>query len=328
MTDQKLPKVLVTSTEYPDVGMEILRNKCEIIQISTNGFEDKVKTREEIEKLIAGVEGIIWSSSVRLDSDLINKAGSQLKVVASMSAGVDHIDKDELKARNIILTNTPDVLNAAVADVAILLMVGTARRLPERIEEVKSGNWEIGPQRMLGLDIKGSTVGIVGLGGIGQMIVNRLKGFELKTILYCGHKEKPEAAELGAEFVPFDDLLTRSDFIFICCSLNETSTNLMDANAFSKMQKTAILINVSRGGVIDQEALYNALNTKQIYAAGLDVTTPEPLPKEHPLNSLSNCFITPHLGSATRQTRYDMAQLSALNLILGLQGQNPLTPVF
>ncbi|XP_071453705.1 glyoxylate reductase/hydroxypyruvate reductase-like isoform X2 [Hetaerina americana] len=245
-----------------------------------------------------------------------------LKVVGTMSAGYDHIDIAELKNRGILVGNTPNVLTSAVAEVALGLMIAAARRFHEGQLALMSGSWNTGAaQWMLGMELRGSTVGIVGLGGIGQAVARRVQPFEVGRIIYCGHSPKKEGEAIGAEFVSLEELLQESDFVVVSCPLSPETKGMFNDEAFAKMKKTAVLVNVARGGLIDQEALVRALQDGKIQAAGLDVMTPEPLPTNHPLASLKNCFLIPHLGSATVKTRQDMAVLAARNILCGLEGK-------
>ena len=181
---------------------------------------------------------------------------------------------------------------------------------------------------MGGQEIRDSTVGIVGFGGIGQTIAKRLSGFDVGQFLYCGHNKKLEADKFNAKFVPFLELVERSDFIFIICPLTEETRKMFNAEVFGRMKPTSVLINIARGDIVDQEALYFALKTHKIFAAGLDVMTPEPLPPDHPLMTLPNCLIIPHLGSATIRTREDMAKVAAINVLAGLADEPMLSAAY
>ncbi len=220
------------------------------------------------------------------------------------------------------------MLTDTTADLTLALILATARRLPESIDAVKSGEWSTWkPEWMTGRDLYGSTVGIVGLGRIGAAVARRLTGFDCR-LLYSGSTPKPDVAgPLHAEFVDLDTLLAESDFVSLHCPLNTATQNLVNAAFLHKMKATAILVNTTRGGVVDQAALYAALVSGEIAAAGLDVTTPEPLPTDHPLLTLPNCVILPHIGSASIATRTKMAQMATANLLAGLQGQPLPNPV-
>lgn len=236
-----------------------------------------------------------------------------------MSVGIDHIDIIEVKKRNIKIGYTPNILTDATADLTVALLLATSRRLMEASHEVYNGGWKSwSPMWMCGPSLSNSTLGVVGFGRIGQAVAARLKPFKVKHILYTSRSEKTEAKLLNAERVSFDELLTRSDFITVTCALTPETKHLFNDTAFKKMKKTSILVNTSRGDVIDQNALINALQNNTILAAGLDVMTPEPLPLSSPLLNLKNCVLLPHIGSACNETRQDMAVLTANNILAAL----------
>eukprot|EP00118_Oscarella_pearsei_P006885 m.32225 g.32225 ORF g.32225 m.32225 type:complete len:344 (+) comp31606_c0_seq1:45-1076(+) len=286
--------------------------------------EDEQPPRTELLHRVRGTHAIYCSLTEKIDAELLNAAGPQLEVVSTMSVGFDHIDVKACNERSISVGNTPGVLTDATADLTVALLLATARRLPEGIEAVKSGTWGAwSPFWMLGSEIRGSTVGMVGLGRIGMGVARRLLPFGVERILYCGRSEKAEAVEVLGEFLPFKVLLKESDFVIVCCALNDDTREIFDYAAFSRMKRSAIFVNTSRGGVVNQEGLHKALQEGLIRAAGLDVTTPEPLSPDHPLNHLSNCIVLPHIGSSEVKTREDMATLAARNLLAGLQ-QKPM----
>lgn len=282
---------------------------------------DEPVPREELLKGVQGAHGLLCLLSDKIDAEVLDAAGPNLKVISTLSVGFDHMALDEIKKRGIRVGYTPDVLTDATAELTVALLLATARRLPEGVEEVKNGGWSSWkPLWLCGYGLSGSTVGVIGLGRIGMAIAQRLKPFGVKKLLYSGRTAKAHAAEVNGEFVPLDTLVSESDFIVVSCSLTPETQGLCDKAFFSKMKKTAVFVNSSRGAVVNQEDLYEALTTGQIAAAGLDVTTPEPLPTNHPLLTLKNCVVLPHIGSATYSTRGIMAALSARNLLGGLQG--------
>ncbi len=228
-----------------------------------------------------------------------------------------------VRPHGVRIGNTPGVLTDTTADLALGLILATARRITEAAEAVKAGEWAAWrPEWMTGADLHGSTVGMVGLGRIGLATARRLMGFGCR-LLYTGPRPHPEAAaQVNAEFVDLPTLLAESDFVSIHCPLNQSTRHLFGPDVFAAMKPSAILINTSRGPVIDQAALFTALTTGQIAAAGLDVTDPEPLPADHPLLSLPNCVILPHIGSASTATRLKMALMAAENLVAGVTGQD------
>ncbi len=243
-------------------------------------------------------------------------------MVSTSSAGFEHVDLQQLKERNIRLGHTPGVLTDATAELAVTLLLCTSRRLMESWQYIKSNtkiDWS--PLWMCGRGLTGSIVGIIGFGRIGQAVGQRLKPFGVRRILYCGHNPKEGANILSAEFVSQDELLQQSDFIIVCCNLTQETRGMINREAFQKMKKTATFVNISRGAVVNQDDLVEALQSGSIGAAGLDVTTPEPLPVDHPLLNMTNCVVLPHVGSATIETREAMLELSAKNLLAGLEGK-------
>ncbi|XP_045451241.1 glyoxylate reductase/hydroxypyruvate reductase-like [Melitaea cinxia] len=321
-------KVVVSSNNYPESGLQILREHFTVIKSPNTHFgEEGAVNNMELLKYVPGASALVWITHYPITKELLDAAGPQLKMVATVSAGYNHCNVPELKARGIKLANTPNVLSSAVAEIAVGLIIGTARRFTENLENVRRGEWILDFDKGLGQDIRGSTVGIIGLGGIGQATVKRLSGFEVGKFLYTGHREKPEAKALNAEFTSLDNLLKQSDFVVLSVPLTDETRHMINSTTLGKMKKNAILINVGRGDLVDQDALYEALKNNDIYAAGLDVTTPEPLPKDHKLLSLPNLFVLPHIGSATVRTRNDMAVLAANNVVNGLTGKPLITPV-
>ncbi|XP_012268024.2 glyoxylate reductase/hydroxypyruvate reductase-like [Athalia rosae] len=309
-------RVLVTSNDVSPSGIELLKEKYDVTIIPA-----AISTREQVLQALPGHDAIFLAGHHVVNKELLDIAGPTLKVVSSMSAGYDHMDIPEIKKRGIKVGNTPNVLTAAVAEVAVMLTLSAARRAHEGRIQIAENKWISTPQWMLGRDLRGSTVGIVGLGNIGQAVVKRLKPFEINRFIYSGHSRKPAGDALGATFVSFTDLLKESDFIIVATPLNGETVNLFSKDTFAQMKKTAILVNVGRGPVVNTDDLVEALQSNTIFAAGLDVMYPEPLPSNHPLLSLPNAVIIPHLGSATVQTRCDMSTTAAQNVINALEGK-------
>jgi lactate dehydrogenase-like 2-hydroxyacid dehydrogenase len=311
------PQVVVTR-RIPSAGLDLVQQASDLRLWDS----DEPIPRDTLLEWVQGIDGLYCLLTERIDDELLDAAGPSLKVVSTLSVGYDHIDVAACAKRNVAVGNTPGVLTDTSADLAVGLLLATARRIPESIDAARRGEWTTWkPEWMAGYDVYGSTVGIVGLGRIGAAVAKRLRGFDCR-ILYNNPSPKPElAATVGAEYVDLDTLLAESDFVSIHTELNNQTKHLFDASAFRKMKRTAILINTSRGGTVDQEALYNALVSGEIAAAGLDVTTPEPLPIDHPLFTLRNCVILPHIASASYATRAKMAVLAAENVIAGIQGQ-------
>ncbi|XP_030025286.2 glyoxylate reductase/hydroxypyruvate reductase isoform X2 [Manduca sexta] len=318
-------QVYIADKRYPAVGLDLLRKTTQTTFLTYLEYgEDSLK---EIKNNIKGCDGLIWNTHHPLTAEILDLAGPQLKVISSTSTGFDHIDLGEVKKRGIPLGYARLVLNNSVADVAVGLMIAAARRFKEGVINTESGNWELGAQWRLGQDITGSTVGIVGLGSIGQAVVRRLKGFDVAKFLYCGRREKPEAKTLGVQRVSLEQLLAESDYVILACPLTDETKELINANTLKMMKKTAVLVNIARGGLVEQDALYEALKENRIFAAGLDVVTPEPIPKDHKILSLPNCFVTPHMGGATMSNLNTKAIIAAKNILLGLEGKPLLYPV-
>lgn len=277
--------------------------------------------RDELLRKIGDKNALLCMLTDRIDSEILDKAGKKLQIVATMSVGYDHLDVQEIKKRHIKMAYTPDILTDATAELTVALLLATSRRLLEANEAAKNGEWKAwSPFWMCGMGLQNSTIGIVGFGRIGQEIAKRLKSFKPKRILYYNRSEKAEEAkQVDAKRVTFDELLAQSDFISVSCSLTPDTQHMFNESAFKKMKPTAIFINTSRGGIVDQDALIRALENKTIWGAGLDVMTPEPLPLDNPLFKLKNCIILPHIGSACIQTRNEMAILCAENIVAALK---------
>ncbi|XP_065051175.1 glyoxylate reductase/hydroxypyruvate reductase-like isoform X2 [Rhopilema esculentum] len=312
---------ILVARKLPDAAMDLLKESRHTIDIWP--YSEVPIPRQTLLEKVSGIDGLLCLITDKIDSELLDAAGKQLKVVSTMSVGYDHVSVPELKKRGIILGNTPDVLTDATADLTVALLLATSRRLFEANKEARQGNSSWDTLWMCGPSLKNSVVGIVGLGRIGHAVAQRLVPFGIKKILYTGRKENESATkDLGAIYSSLDSLLQQSDFVIACCALNESTREMFNKDAFSKMKDTAIFINTSRGGVVNQEDLIEALKSKQIKAAGLDVTTPEPLATDHELFTLENCVVLPHIGSAEVQTRVDMAVLAVKNLLAALDGKD------
>lgn len=312
--DMSQPKIFITRL-IPDLGLNLVKEHFPSPDIWTH---DLPPTREQLLEKARGVDGLLCLLTERVDTELMDAAGPQLKAISSMSVGVDHIDVAEATKRGIPVGNTPGVLTDATADQAFALLLAAARRVVEGVDYIRSGQWTTWhPQLLLGADLVGATLGIVGFGRIGQAVARRAQGFDMRIIFY----DLTAEPAYGAQFVDLDTLLRESDFVSLHVPLTHETKHLVNADFLSKMKPDAILVNTTRGGVVDQTALYNVLKSKQIFAAALDVTDPEPLPMNSPLLELDNCIIVPHLGSASKWTRGQMSRLAAENLIAGLKGE-------
>ena len=270
---------------------------------------------------VKNVDGLICLLTDPIDKQLIAQA-ENLKVISQVAVGVDNIDLDAAAAKNIPVGHTPGLLTDATADMAFALILATARRLGEAINYTRLGKWQTWElTTLLGEDVHGATLGIIGMGRIGQAVAKRATGFDME-ILYYNRSRKPEAeSQFGANSVSLTELLEKSDIVSLHVPLNEDTRGMIGKQQLALMKPNAILINTARGAVIDTSALVEALKTGQIGYAGLDVTDPEPLPHTHPLYKLPNAIILPHIGSATRSARNNIALLAVENLIAGLEGK-------
>jgi glyoxylate reductase len=299
----------------PDPGLALVKEHFPHSDIWTPSLPP---TRSELIEHSPGVDGLLCLLTEKIDRELIDVIGPQLKVISSMSVGVDHIDVAAATARGIPVGNTPGVLTDATADQTFALLLAAARRITEGERFLRAGKWVTWqPRLLLGADLAGATLGIVGFGRIGQAVAKRAQGFDLHVIY---HDPTAETA-YGAQPVDLDTLLRESDFVSIHVPLTDKTRHLVNAEFLSKMRPNAVLVNAARGGILDQNALYHALKSNQIFAAALDVTDPEPLPMDSPLLELENCLIVPHLGSASKKTRDMMSLLAAQNLVAGLKGE-------
>ena len=310
------PKVFVTRI-IPEKGLELIRDFCDV-DLWPNELPP---TRAELLGHVRGVEGLLCLLTDKIDSEVMDEAGPQLKVISNHAVGFDNIDVNAATARKIPVGNTPDVLTDATADFAFALMMSVARRIPEAERYVHEGKWKTwGPMILLGVDLKAATLGLVGFGRIGKAMARRAVGFDMRVIYYSPHEKKPDP-NIKATSVDFETLLKESDFVSLHTPLTPDTRHLIDSEALSKMKPNAVLINTSRGPIVDMNALYDALKEKHIFGAGLDVTEPEPLPLDSPLLTLDNVVITPHIASASKTTREKMSWMAAQNLIAGLKGE-------
>lgn len=282
---------------------------------------ERIATEQEIIDHIAGKDAVLCMPLTKISKRVLDAADSKLKILATISAGFEHIDLEECKKRNIPVGYLGSLVADIMAEFTIGLMITVGRRFKEALEVFPSWGTSWSSSWLNGYDIMDSVVGIVGLGFIGQAIAKRLEPFGTKKILYCGPRKKPEGEALGAEYVTFQDLLKESDFVIASCTVNDSTRKMFNREAFKQMKPTSIFINVCRGDVVDHEALNDALSSKQIWGAGLDCTTPEPFPVDHPLAKLTNCVILPHIGTASVKLRERMHSTTYLNLLAGVKGE-------
>ncbi|GAB4526579.1 MAG: D-glycerate dehydrogenase [Anaerolineae bacterium] len=307
------PKVYVTR-QVPEAGIGMLRNECEV-----EVWEGELPVPREILLEKAGdIDGLYSLLTDRVDAELLDKA-PRLRVVSNMAVGYDNIDVAACTARGIPVGHTPGVLTDTTADFAWALLMSVARRVVEGVDYVRAGRWKTwGPMLLMGRDVHGATLGIVGIGRIGQAVARRARGFDMRVLYYDPYVA--EAGIEGATSVDLDTLLAESDFVTLHVPLTEATHHLIGREELRKMKPDAILINTARGSVVDPMALYEGLRDGQIAYAALDVTEPEPIPPDHPLLTLSNCIVVPHIASASVATRTKMATMAAENLLAGLRG--------
>ncbi|WP_457637893.1 2-hydroxyacid dehydrogenase [Oceanithermus sp.] len=283
--------------------------------------------RKALLERVRGAAALITMLEDRVDAELMDAAGPGLKVISQYAVGLDNIDLEAARSRGIVVTHTPGVLTNATADLAFALLAAAARRVVEGHRYVQAGEWKTWhPELLLGPELHGATVGVVGFGRIGQAFARRARGFDMK-VLYTSRQPRPDAeAELGAERVELGELLERADFVSLHTPLTPETLHLMNAERLAQMKEGAVLVNTARGKVVDTAALLEALERGPLFAAGLDVTDPEPLPADHPLLSHPRVVVTPHIGSAGRATRLRMAEMVTGDVLAVLRRQEPHFP--
>ena len=321
-----MPKVFITR-RIPALGPQKLRQQSGW-DVQQWDFDDVIP-RDRLLQAVRGCDAVLSLLTERIDAAFLDAAGPQLRVVANMAVGFDNFDVAEMTRRGVIGTNTPDVLTDTTADLAFALLMATARLLPQAQRYVLDGKWKTWePLGFLGQDVHHATLGLIGLGRIGAAVARRAAGFSMRVIYYDAIRRQDLEQQHGYEFRnSAEDVLREADFVSLHTPLTRDTHHLMNAERFALMKKTAVLINSSRGPVVDPQALYDALKTGTIWAAGLDVTEPEPLPADHPLLTLDNCLVVPHIASASIKTRDAMSELAADNIINVLNGRTPKTPV-
>ena len=313
------PKVLVTR-KFFDEAIDLIKT---VADVEIYPSEEDPIPREVLLDKVQDIDGLLPMLTDRVDQTLLDR-GKRLKVVSNYAVGYNNIDVNEATKHGVMVTNTPDVLTDTTADCAFMLLMAISRRLVEVDKFVREGKWvkAWGPKMLLGSDITGKTLGIIGLGRIGKAVVPRAKGFNMK-ILYHNRNPDPEAEKLGVEYRSMDEILAESDYISLHVPLNDNTKHLIGEPELKKMKKTAYLINTSRGPVVDEKALTKALKENRIAGAGLDVLYEEPTNPKNPLLKLDNVIVAPHIGSATIETRLAMAMKAATNLTAALKGEQP-----
>ncbi|MCW1713033.1 MULTISPECIES: 2-hydroxyacid dehydrogenase [Synergistaceae] len=313
-----LPKVFMTQ-RIQDVGMSILEGRVDLTLWSEEGRPDP----EAVMRDLPYADGLIMTMGIAMDRSFF-KMAERLRVASLYSVGYDNVDIKAATEFGVMVTNTPGVLTDATADTALMLMLMTARKARENEKIMREGGWtHWSPNQFVGKDLSGSVLGIVGFGDIGRAVAKRAAAFGMKVI-YTGRSRKIEHEEqLGAEYLPLEELLKRSDFVSLNCALTNETSGLIGERELRMMKNDAVLINTARGAVVDQKALFMACSEGWIYGAGLDVYEKEPVPMDEPLLELENVVMMPHIGSAAKRSREGMARLAATNLVEALEGRVP-----
>jgi glyoxylate reductase len=283
--------------------------------------------RDVLLKEIENVDGLLCLLSDRIDEEVLKKA-NQLKAICNLAVGYNNIDVQAAAREGIVMTNTPGVLTETTADLTFALLMAAARRVVEASDVLHSGDWGAWSlMQLTGQDIYGATLGIIGLGRIGEALVKRAKGFDMNVLYYNRTRKQEKEQELGILYAELKDLLQQSDYVCLLLPYSPEAHHMIGKEELSLMKSTAILVNSSRGGIVDEDALYHAVKDGEIWAAGLDVFEQEPISVDHPLLSLPNVVTLPHIGSASVRTRMRMAHLAADNLLNILNGAEPITPI-
>ena len=314
-----MDKIYITR-KLPEEIVEPLREKFEVLMWHS---ESITMTNEEIKTNAKDAHALWTMLADNIDRALIESLPN-LKVISNFAVGFNNIDIEAAKERDIAVTNTPGVLTETTADLTFALLLATARRITEVEQEIHSGNWNSwSPMQYTGMDVFGATLGIVGMGRIGEAVARRAKGFDM-NVLYHNRSRKLDAEEMyGFTYAELDELLKQSDFVILLTPLTPETKGLIGERELNLMKETAAIINVARGGIVDEQALYEALVSKKIWAAGLDVFEQEPVPLDHPLLTLPNVTMSPHIGSASIRTRLAMMQMNAKDIEAVLENREP-----
>ena len=316
-----MPQKVLVTREIPSAGLRLLRD------FDVTVVSESPPDHGELLEAVRGAAGILPTVTEKMDAEVMDAAGDGLKVIANMAVGYDNVDLDAAGERNVVVTNTPEVLNETTADTAFMLLLAAARRLGEAERLLRSGGWDAwGPMQLTGPDVWGKKLGVVGFGRIGQAVARRARGFDMEVLYHDQYRNESAEKETGVRYVELDELLRTCDFISVHTPLTDETHHLIGPKELGRMKPTAVLVNTSRGPVVDEAALADALAAGRIFAAGLDVYENEP--EVHPkLLELENVVLAPHIGSASVETRDRMAVLAAENIVAVLSGEEPKTPV-
>ncbi len=315
---EKLKKVFVTR-RIDDEALKLLEEHARVEVHPGN----QPPERDELIEKVKNSHGLVTMLTDPIDAEIISR-GENLVVISNVAVGYDNIDVEAATKRGIYVTNTPGVLDDATADLAFALLLAVSRRIPEADTYVRSGLWRgWEPRLFLGSDLKGKTLGIIGLGRIGTEVARRAKCFKMNVVYYQRRRDPEKEASIGVRYVSLEELLSTSDYVSLHVPLTSETRGMIGRKELSRMKRTAYLINTSRGPVVDEEALYEALSEGRIRGAALDVFSEEPVSPDNPLLKLKNVVLTPHIGSATTETRTRMALLAAENVVKALKGEIP-----
>ncbi len=313
------PTIFITR-KLPDELVAPLKEKFTVRMWDS---EEVAVTKAVLREEIAQVDALWTMLTDAIDRDMLESA-THLKVISNLAVGFNNIDLEAAKEKGIIVTNTPDVLTETTADLAVGLLLATARRFNSAEKDLRQGGWlSWTPMGFTGMDVHGTTIGIIGMGRIGEAVARRAKGFNMR-VLYHNRNRKLETEEkYDVEYAELDDLLKQADHVVILVPFTAETKGMIGERELSLMKKTATLISVSRGGIVDEVALYDALKNETIFAAGLDVFETEPIPLRHPLLTLPNVTAVPHIGSASVQTRRAMMKMNVEAITDVLEGREP-----
>ena len=316
-----MPEKVLVTREIPAAGLRPLED------YDLTVLSEAPPARDELLKAAEGSAGVLSNVTEKMDAEFMDAAGDGLRVIANMAVGYDNVDVEAAEERGIVVTNTPGVLDETTADTAFMLLLAAARRLGESERILRAGDWHWwGPKLFVGVDVWGKTLGIVGMGRIGQAVARRGRGFGMEILYHNRSRNEDAERELDARYAELGELLETADFVSVHTPLTDETRHLIGAEELGKMKPTAVLVNTSRGPVVDEGALADALAERRIFAAGLDVYEEEP--KVHPkLLERENAVLAPHIGSGSRETRDRMAVLAAENIVAVLAGEGPKTPV-
>lgn len=312
------PRVWITSP-VAEAELEPLRAAAEV-EVRPDPLKPGL---DEMLAKAPGLAAIIPCNGAPVNAAVMDAAGDTLHVIANFGVGYDNVEVKAATARGIPVSNTPDVLVNATADIAFGLLIAAGRRFGEGLEAAREGRWGWAQGLMWGQEVSGATLGILGLGRIGTAVARRAQGFGMRVLYHTRHRKPEVEFALGCEYVPFDELLARADFLSLHCALTPDTRHIIDADALARMKRTAVLVNTGRGGLVDQAALIRAVKEGRLAGAGLDVTDPEPPPAADPVLNTKGVFVLPHIGSASHVARGGMTRVAVRNVLAALNGERP-----